>query len=151
MVHTFVQLVGFWKLTYIFKVADLSPKNIFGNKPPQMVPMHLNIGETRAWRLDSGPNLQPWDTLWPWGICWDASPTPDANHQQDYNFLGSGIQKKKLHFPLLRGGVFSIPGYISNHLLSETHVFFLPPSPKKNIAAVYRCFLFLYFFPYRHS
>ena len=42
-----------------FKVADLSPKNIFGNYPPQMVPTNLNIGETRVWRLDSGPNLQP--------------------------------------------------------------------------------------------
>ena len=42
------------------KVADLSSKNIFrkqsatdGTKPD------LNIGETRVWRLDSGPNLQP--------------------------------------------------------------------------------------------
>ena len=24
-----------------------------------MVPMDLNVGETRVWRLDSGPNLQP--------------------------------------------------------------------------------------------
>ena len=35
------------------KVADLSPKNMFGNYPPQMVPMDLNVGETRVWRLDS--------------------------------------------------------------------------------------------------
>ena len=39
---------------------QICPQNIFGNKPPQMVPMDLNIGETRVWRLDSGPNLQPW-------------------------------------------------------------------------------------------
>ena len=31
------------------------------NKNPQMVPSKtdLNIGESRVWRLDSGPNLQP--------------------------------------------------------------------------------------------
>ena len=27
-----------------FKVAELSPKNMFGNYPPQMVPQDLNIG-----------------------------------------------------------------------------------------------------------
>ena len=26
------------------RFADLSPKNIFGNNPPQMVPMDINIG-----------------------------------------------------------------------------------------------------------
>ena len=31
------------------EVADLSPKNIFGNNPPQMVPVDRNIGETRVW------------------------------------------------------------------------------------------------------
>ena len=41
------------------------PQNIFGNTPPQMVrvPTDLNIGETRVWRLDSGPNLQPWKDM----------------------------------------------------------------------------------------
>ena len=47
-----------------FKVADLSPKNIFGNKAAtDGTKLDLNrvfsIGETRVWRLDSGPNLQP--------------------------------------------------------------------------------------------
>ena len=43
------------------KVADLSPKNIFGNKQSATdgTTMDLNIGETRVWRLDSRPNLQP--------------------------------------------------------------------------------------------
>ena len=48
---------GFWgsskvslhKAGDFFKVADLSPKNIFGNRLPQMVPRDLNIGETRVW------------------------------------------------------------------------------------------------------
>ena len=40
---------------------QICPLNIFGNKPPQMVPIsiYIDIGETRVWRLDSGPNLQP--------------------------------------------------------------------------------------------
>ena len=38
--------------------------NIFGNYPPQMVPMDLNIGNSRVWRLDSGPNLQPCFTFY---------------------------------------------------------------------------------------
>ena len=44
-----------------FEVADLSPKNIFGNKQAATdgTDWDLNIGETRVWRLDSGPNLQP--------------------------------------------------------------------------------------------
>ena len=33
---------------------QICPLYIFGNKPPQMVPMDQNIGETRVWRLDSG-------------------------------------------------------------------------------------------------
>ena len=44
------------------KVADLSPKNIFGNKTRHRwhLSLDLNIGETRVWRLGFfGPNLQP--------------------------------------------------------------------------------------------
>ncbi len=48
--------MGHW----FFKVADLSPKNIFGNKPPQMVPTEPNI--------DSGPNLQPCIFLSHWSF-----------------------------------------------------------------------------------
>ena len=41
------------------KVADLS-LHVRKQAKPQMVPMmDLNIDETRVWRLDSGPNLQP--------------------------------------------------------------------------------------------
>ena len=32
---------------------QICPLYISGNNPPQMVPMDLNIGETRVWRLDS--------------------------------------------------------------------------------------------------
>ena len=39
---------------------QICPLYSFGNKPPQMVPKDLNIGETRVWRLVSGPNPQPW-------------------------------------------------------------------------------------------
>ena len=47
-----------------FKVVDLCPKNIFGNyAATDGTKLDLNrvfsIGETRVWRLDSGPNLQP--------------------------------------------------------------------------------------------
>ena len=38
---------------------QICPLYIFGNYPPQMVHKDLDIGETRVWRLDSGPNLQP--------------------------------------------------------------------------------------------
>ena len=57
---------------YIFEFKQFAPEKrivgtrfpicllyIFGNNPPQMVPMDLNIGNSRVWRLDSGPNLQP--------------------------------------------------------------------------------------------
>ena len=40
---------------------QICPLYIFGNKAAvPMVFKDLNIGETRVWRLDSGPNLQPW-------------------------------------------------------------------------------------------
>ena len=38
---------------------------IFRNKPPHILPIYLNIGETRVCRLDSGPNLQPCRSLLP--------------------------------------------------------------------------------------
>ena len=42
------------------EVADLSPKNIFRKQSAtDGFSGYLNIGETRVWRLDSGPNLQP--------------------------------------------------------------------------------------------
>ena len=42
-------------------VETTNQRHIFRNNPPQMVrtDWDLNIGETRVWRLDSGPNLQP--------------------------------------------------------------------------------------------
>ena len=39
--------------------SQICPLYIFGNNPPQMVRVDINIGETRVWRLDSRPNLQP--------------------------------------------------------------------------------------------
>ena len=55
---------GVRKLTEIkgkeIKVADLSPKHLRKLSATDGVSMDLNIGETRLWRLDSGPNLQPW-------------------------------------------------------------------------------------------
>ena len=49
---------GWVKFPHCTKVADLSPKNMFGNYPPEMVPkMDLNIGDSRVWvRVDSVPN-----------------------------------------------------------------------------------------------
>ena len=48
---------------------QICPLYIFRNEPPQMVPADLNIGETRVWRLDSGPNLQPCLSL-SFGFLW---------------------------------------------------------------------------------
>ena len=39
-------------------IADLSPKTDSDD-----IKLDVNIGETRVWRLDSGPNLQPWDSI----------------------------------------------------------------------------------------
>ena len=39
---------------------QICPLDIFGNKAAtDGTKLDLNIGETRVWRLDSGPNLQP--------------------------------------------------------------------------------------------
>ena len=73
-------IVGFaenpWQHDLESEVTDLSPKDGFGNYPPQMVPRDLNIGETRVWR----PNLQPWSPTFPF-LAWDCGqqqrgPTP---------------------------------------------------------------------------
>ena len=42
------------------KVADLSPKHLRKQSATDGTKKDLNIAETRVWRLDSGPNLQPW-------------------------------------------------------------------------------------------
>ena len=34
-------------------------KHFLGTQPQDGISTDLNIGETRVWRLDSGPNLQP--------------------------------------------------------------------------------------------
>ena len=52
--YNFVQL-GLKHELKSFKVADLSPKYIFGNAA-DCTKLDLN---PRVWRLDSGPNLQP--------------------------------------------------------------------------------------------
>ena len=31
---------------------QICPLDIFGNNPPHIIPMDLNIGESRVWRLD---------------------------------------------------------------------------------------------------
>ena len=41
------------------KVADLSPIHFPKQSATDGTKLDLNIGETRVWRLDSGPNLQP--------------------------------------------------------------------------------------------
>ena len=42
------------------KVADLSHTFLETKPPPDDIKqLDLNIDETRVWRLDSGPNLQP--------------------------------------------------------------------------------------------
>ena len=53
-------LDDWFKLNCPVTRLQICPLYMFGNNPPQMVPMDLNIGETRVWWLDSGPNLQPW-------------------------------------------------------------------------------------------
>ena len=42
-----------------YEVADLSPIFTFWETKRLMVPMDLYIGDSRVWRLDSGPDLQP--------------------------------------------------------------------------------------------
>ena len=143
MVHTSVQLVGFWKLTYLhLQGCRFVPYTSSETTRHRWYRAASKYWISRAWLWFRAQPLQPWDTLWPWDICWDASPTPDANHQQDYNFLGSG--KKNFTAHCYWEG-YSIPGYISNHLLFETHVL-LSLSPKKT-SRPYRCFVFFMFSP----
>ena len=55
------ELIAAFDQHILDKVADLSPKNMFGNNPPQMVP----IAGSKYWwfpgfgGFDPGPNLQP--------------------------------------------------------------------------------------------
>ena len=44
-------------LWYIFKIADLSPIHFRKQSATDGTKPDLNIGETKVWRLDSGPNL----------------------------------------------------------------------------------------------
>ena len=46
------------------KVADLSPIHFRKRSATDGTKLDLNIGESRVWRLDSGPNLQPWTVLY---------------------------------------------------------------------------------------
>ena len=45
------------------KVADLSPIHFRKQAATDGTKLDLNIGETRVWRLDSGPNLQSWTRI----------------------------------------------------------------------------------------
>ena len=36
----------------------------FVSRLPQMIPMDINIGDSRVWGLESGPNLQPCISCW---------------------------------------------------------------------------------------
>ena len=46
------------------KVADLSPIHFRKRSATDGTKLDLIIGETRVWRRDSGPNLQPWTVLY---------------------------------------------------------------------------------------
>ena len=46
-------------LGYLYKVADLSSRHFRKQSATDGTKPDLNIGETRVWPLDSGPNLQP--------------------------------------------------------------------------------------------
>ena len=76
--------------TPFIKVAYLSPLYIFGNKATDGTKLDLNIGDSRVWRLDSGPNLQPCSLV--------ASPFRSSEHLWGDGVHGLSGVCMRLHF-----------------------------------------------------
>ena len=87
----YVPAVNLQGCTPFIKVAYLSPLYIFGNKATDGTKLDLNIGDTRVWRLDSGPNLQPCSLV--------ASPFRSSEHLWGDGVHGlSGVCMRLQHF-----------------------------------------------------
>ncbi len=107
--HILPQKVRVQTIISQFEVADLSPLDFWETIRHKWYLGILNIGETRVWRIDSGPNLQPCN--------WMSKVRPDFCYPHlvgggDHNGTLDGLPSRRwegFHRVFHHGGLGNTP------------------------------------------